>query len=78
VENPGNVIPKEEKKQINLDLNNGENVDNLENIPAYLRKKMTLNSQSQNPNSTPSNTTISNNKNFILRENNPYLHDNVD
>lgn len=76
VENPGNIIPKEEKKQINMDLNNNETVDNLENVPAYLRKKMTINSQ--NPNSTPSNTTISNNKNFILRENNPYLHDNVD
>lgn len=73
-----NEIPKVERKQIKLDLNNNEDIDNLESIPAYIRKKITLNFQTQNLNSIPSNTTISNDKNFILRENNPYLHDNVD
>ncbi|MGQ9846823.1 MAG: cell division protein FtsZ [Bacteroidales bacterium] len=76
-EYPKKVISNQEKQQITFDLNNNDIVDNLEKTPAYLRKKLNLNNNNIETTS-PSNTTITNNKNFILKQNNPYLHDNVD
>lgn len=77
-EHPQTVVNNEEKQQISLDLNNNEMVDDLEKTPAYLRKKLNMGNNSNSSSSSPSNMTISNNKNFILKQNNPYLHDNVD
>lgn len=74
---PQQVVDYQEKKQITIDLNNNDLVDDLEKTPAYLRKKLNMNSNNIE-NAYPSNTTITNNKNFILKQNNPYLHDNVD
>lgn len=76
-EYPQKVVDNQEKQQITLDLNNNDIVDDLEKTPAYLRKKLNINSNNIQ-NASPSNTTITNNKNFILKQNNPYLHDNVD
>lgn len=77
-EHPQTVVTNKEKQQITLDLSNNEMVDDLEKTPAYLRKTMNMSNDNDSISSSPSNMTISNNKNYILKQDNPYLHDNVD
>jgi cell division protein FtsZ len=77
-EHPQTIVSNKDKEQVTLDLNNNDMVDDLEKTPAYLRKKLNMSNDNNPMSSSPSNITISNNKNFILKQNNPYLHDNVD
>jgi cell division protein FtsZ len=78
LDHPEATISDEEKKQVSLDLSNNETIENLEKIPAYQRKKKILNNLENATPQTPSNYTLSKNKNYILKSDNPYLHDNID
>jgi len=79
VETPEPQHVGEEKKRITYDLTNNDTVENLENIPAFIRQKNNI-----KPNLTidsnlyPSNLTISKDKNNTLNNNNPYLFDKAD
>jgi hypothetical protein len=55
-------------------------VDNLENVPAYIRKQMLANQQGNLKPSDYSKYTVSADpkKKIIFRDNNPYLHKNID
>jgi cell division protein FtsZ len=76
---PESSLTNNDKKNILTDLSNSEQVDQLENIPAYLRKQIIVEDKNYSSSSDKSNYTISKNNNGIqLKENNPYLHDNVD
>ena len=76
---PENSLSNSEKKDILCDLNDSQKVDQLENIPAYLRKKIVLEDKNYSSSSNQSNYTVSDKGNGVqLKENNPYLHDNVD
>ncbi|MBI5541639.1 MAG: cell division protein FtsZ [Bacteroidia bacterium] len=76
---PETSLTNNDKKNILTDLSNSEQVDQLENIPAYMRKQITVEDKNYSASTDKSNYTISKNANGIqLKENNPYLHDNVD
>ncbi len=66
----------DENNQTTMDLSNNDTVENLEKVPAFQRKKSNIvqNTSTQ----SPSNITITNNKNYILKNDNPYLHENID
>jgi len=55
-------------------------IENLENEPAYVRKKIKLEDTKHSSESKLSKYSLSEDeeKNSKLREDNPYLHDNVD
>jgi cell division protein FtsZ len=57
-----------------------ENIDTFEDVPAYVRKNMTLGSPAKAEESKVSKFTLNSGDNDepILRENNAYLNDNVD
>lgn len=83
---PQVVIPVAEKPIKPLDYDTEEKLKNLENVPAYMRAGIKIDSQINNENYQPedesqlSRTTMSTDKdgNVILRQNNSYLFDNVD
>ncbi len=62
------------------DIHDPESLQKLENQPAYLRKKVTLEDSSKNTNQRLSGTSIEEGKEgkFKVKMNNPFLHDNVD
>lgn len=61
------------------DLNDPKVIDKLENIPAYVRREMKIEDKNYSSASDYSKLTITEkDNNFTLKENNPYLHDNVD
>jgi cell division protein FtsZ len=77
--NPENTLSNSEKKDILCDLNDSQKVDQLESIPAYLRKKIVLENKKYSSSSDQSNYTVSDKGNGVqLKENNPYLHDKAD
>ena len=57
-----------------------ENIDTFEDVPAYIRRNMSLASQDKSSESKPSKFTLTSDDEDgpILRENNAYLNDNVD
>ncbi|MBG0857889.1 MAG: cell division protein FtsZ [Bacteroidales bacterium] len=57
-----------------------ENIDTFEDVPAYVRRNMSLGSSEKTSDSKLSKFTLSSDENDepILRENNAYLNDNVD
>ncbi len=57
-----------------------ENIDTFEDVPAYIRRNMSLGTGEKNNESKLSKFTLSSNENNepLLRENNAYLNDNVD
>jgi cell division protein FtsZ len=71
-----------EKKRMNVDYTrmSEDDVENLENIPAYIRKQMLANQQGNLKSSEYSGTTVSADpkKKISFRDNNPYLHKNID
>lgn len=83
--NPGTRRLNEREREERLDKLNSKAYDvhdpdslqNLENVPAYLRKKVIL--QDPEANNPLSRTSMDEeNGRYRLSENNPYLHDNVD
>ena len=76
---PETTLSNNDKKTILKDLNDAQQIDHLENVPAYLRKKITLENKNYSESSDQSNYTITDKENGIqLKENNSYLHGNVD
>lgn len=59
-------------------LNNPNTLVDLENQPAYLRRKVNLEDVAHSSETTVSKWTITDDENMILKENNSFLHDNVD
>jgi cell division protein FtsZ len=57
-----------------------ENIDTFEDVPAYIRRNMSLASQDKASESKPSKFTLTSDDEDgpVLRENNAYLNDNVD
>lgn len=57
-----------------------DNIDTFEDVPAYVRRNLTINSNDKAGDSKISKFTLSSDENNepILRENNAYLNDNVD
>jgi cell division protein FtsZ len=72
-----------EKEQLrdeitNIKLSNPQNVMDLENTPAYLRRKISLDDIQHSSEVEMSDLVVSTRKEPEIRENNSYLHDNVD
>lgn len=62
-------------------LQNPSSIDDLENVPAYVRRRQKMNpSTSEAPEQKVSRFTLSEDKsgNPVIRQNNSFLHDNVD
>lgn len=79
VTNPQNTLTNPQKQTILTDLENNEEIDKLSNIPAYKRKNIVVEDKNYSTSSDKSNYTINKTGNSTqLRENNSYLHDNVD
>ncbi len=79
VTDPQTTLSNNDKKNILRDLNDAQQIDQLENIPAYIRKKMNIEDKNFSQKSDQSNYTISDKGNGVqLKENNSYLHGNVD
>jgi cell division protein FtsZ len=68
------------KEQLYNKANSNESIDELENEPAYVRKKIKLDESRPSKESKISKYSLSEDedKNSKLREDNAYLHDNVD
>lgn len=59
-------------------LQDENHVDELESTPASFRKNKTIKLQNDRLSKEVSNVSITSNRNYILKENNSFLHDNVD
>ena len=53
-------------------------IEDLENIPAYMRKNVDISSSTMTPSVSRSSISLDSNNIAQIRENNSYLHDNVD
>lgn len=69
---------KEELRARNKKLNNPQAVIDLENEPAYLRRRVELDDVPHSSEMTISRWTITGDEEPEIRRDNPYLHDNVD
>ncbi|MCB0667205.1 MAG: hypothetical protein KDC80_15360, partial [Saprospiraceae bacterium] len=69
---------KEELRAKNKKLNNPQAVIDLENEPAYLRRRVELDDVPHSSEVTVSRWTITGDEEPEIRRDNPYLHDNVD
>jgi len=69
---------QERKRIANLKLNNPQTVVEMENEPAYLRRKISLDDVPHSSETDQSKWTISDDVEPEIREDNSYLHDNVD
>ncbi|NND08150.1 MAG: cell division protein FtsZ [Saprospiraceae bacterium] len=69
---------KEALRQHNKRLNNPQAVIDLENEPAYLRRRVELDDVPHSSEVTASRWSISGDDEPQIRKDNPYLHDNVD
>jgi cell division protein FtsZ len=67
---------EEEKKEYNL--LNEQDIEELENTPAINRNKRNIRLNTDKLSNEVSNISITSNQNYILKENNSFLHDNVD
>jgi len=68
------------KKQLYNKASSNESIDELENEPAYIRKKINIDQAKPSEESRISKYSLSEDEdnNSKLREDNAYLHDNVD
>lgn len=68
------------KEQLYQKASENDSIEELENEPAYIRKKIRLENTRHSSESRMSKYSLSEDdeKNSKLREDNPYLHDNVD
>ena len=69
---------QERKRIANLKLNNPQTVVDMENEPAYLRRKVNLDDVPHSSDTDQSKWTISDDAEPEIREDNSFLHDNVD
>jgi cell division protein FtsZ len=69
---------RERLRSLNVKMNSPQNVTDLENIPAYMRRGYSLDSVPHSSEPTMSRWSISDEAEPIIRTNNAYLHDNVD
>ena len=53
-------------------------IEDLENTPAYMRKNVDISSTTMTPSVSRSSISLDSNNIAQIRENNSYLHDNVD
>lgn len=65
-------------KNLSIKLNNPEVLNELENQPAYLRKGVALDDVEHSSNSNVSKWTLSDDEEPEIKDNNSFLHDNVD
>lgn len=65
-------------KNLSVKLNNPEVLNELENQPAYLRKGIALDNIEHSSDSNVSEWTISDDEEPEVKDNNSFLHDNVD
>lgn len=65
-------------KNLSVKLNNPEVLNELENKPAYLRKGIALDNVEHSSDSKVSKWTISDDEEPEVKDNNSFLHDNVD
>lgn len=65
-------------KNLSVKLNNPEVLNELENQPAYLRKGIALDNVDHSSDSNVSEWTISDDEEPEVKDNNSFLHDNVD
>ena len=65
-------------KNLSIKLNNPEVLNELENKPAYLRKGISLDNVDHSSTSNVSKWTISDDEEPEIKDNNSFLHDNVD
>lgn len=65
-------------KNLSIKLNNPEVLNELENQPAYLRKGVALDDVDHSSDSNVSKWTISDDDEPEIKDNNSFLHDNVD
>ncbi len=65
-------------KNLSVKLNNPEVLNELENKPAYLRKGIALDNVEHSSTSNVSKWTISDEEEPEVKDNNSFLHDNVD
>ena len=57
---------------------NNYRIEDLENTPAYMRKNVDISSTTMTPSVSRSSISLDSNNIAQIRENNSYLHDNVD
>jgi len=70
---------KERLRNISVKLNNPNTVNELENVPAYLRRKVNLEDVPHSSEENMSEWTISEEKDELkMKKGNSFLHDNVD
>lgn len=69
---------KERLKNINSKLNNPTIINELENVPAYLRRKVELDDVPHSSDKDMSDYTISNDDEPQIKKGNSFLHGNVD
>ncbi len=85
-ENDANKLNDERKKILKqmsfnlIDIDNSDNLKELEDVPAFIRKKINLEQTPHSSESQVSRFSLNegNDKKVELRENNSFLHDNVD
>lgn len=65
-------------KNLSIKLNNPEVLNELENKPAYLRKGVSLDNVEHSSDSKVSKWTITDDEEPEIKDNNSFLHDNVD
>jgi cell division protein FtsZ len=66
------------KETVKVKLTNPQNVVNLENEPAYMRRKVSLDDLNHSSKNIMSRWTIDGNGDIDMRSNNSFLHDNAD
>ena len=69
---------RERLKNLSIKLNNPEVLNELENKPAYLRKGVSLDFVDHSSDSNESKWVITDDDEPEIKDNNSFLHDNVD
>jgi cell division protein FtsZ len=69
---------KNRLQNLSVKLDNPQTINEMENEPAYLRRRVRLDNVQHSSEKSSSKWTISDDDKPELRENNSYLHDNVD
>ena len=67
-------------KDLSIKLRSNEEIEEMENVPAYKRRNVELSDVTPSSESVAARYTLGEDENHNpeLRENNSYLHDNVD
>jgi cell division protein FtsZ len=69
---------RERLRNTQVKLTNPQNVVEMENEPAYMRRGVRLDDVQGSNEPTMSRWTITDDDEPVIKENNPYLHDKVD